>query len=81
MSNSDKQLRRLVDFPDEEVAPAFFRLMANGLDPPERPVDLPFVATLRAVADEYVRAPLDRPMLRRSSFRCCWSWVAQARPA
>jgi len=37
--------------------------MANGLDPPERPVDLPFVATLRAVADEYVRAPLDRPML------------------
>lgn len=58
-----QQLRRLVDLSDEDVAPAFFRLMANGLDPPKRPVDLPFVAALRAVADEYVRAPLDRAML------------------
>jgi pimeloyl-ACP methyl ester carboxylesterase len=58
-----QELRRLVDLPNEEVAPAFFRLMANGLDPPERPVDLPFVAALRAVADEYLRAPLDRAML------------------
>lgn len=76
-----QQLRLLVDFPDDEVAPAFFRLMANGLDPPDRPVDLSFVAALRTVADDYLRAPLDRARLATVVVPVLLAVVAQALPA